>query len=134
MFESARAVGVTSGRPSGETTELTYVPIIFELQYRPDLFLPRYFGTSFGLGFGMLYYDVTEEAGSVSGLKFSLRPAAALLFRFNGFSREVDRLDDTAGVNSLHLYLRAAYNAQFNGGSGLDLSAWEFGLGLGIEL
>lgn len=132
LFERSRARGITSGRPSVEKIKFTYIPINYELQYRLNFLPVKFLTPVLATAFAMNYYDITEESGSISGLKFSIKPSAALLLRLDYWAREIWQSNDILGFDSLYLHLRSAYNHQLS--SGLDLSSWEFAAGLGFEL
>lgn len=131
LYKSEPMRGAVSNRPAGEAIDLFYVPILYSVQYRLHALPPPFLTSALEVAFGSHYYSIEQSNGRKRGLKYTLRPAATLYLNLSGLSREIDQLDELYGINRFLFSLRLAYQHQFS--QGVDLSAFEFGLGFGAE-
>jgi hypothetical protein len=123
-------VGVTSGRPSGDLTRLIQVPIEFSAQYALRLGSRPILVPVIRVGYGLMYFDVSESSGSKSGVKQMIALTGGIRFNMERFVTGND-MQDLMGVEHFFLEGIATYRRQF--GHGLDFGGWMIAPGLGIE-
>lgn len=134
LYDSANAVGVTSGRASSDRLSFILVPMELSFAWRADYFSWRYLIPYIKPGFDAVFYRQSLNGATTKGMKYGLHAAGGLMVNV-GSLMDVNRdLDADYGINDFFITLEAEYKWIDNfGGKGLDLSGMIYSIGFLFE-
>ncbi|MCI5072995.1 hypothetical protein MRY82_08685 [bacterium] len=129
MRKKSFLIGVDSGRESGETMILTLVPIELYLEYSPFEKQKWYVQPFLGAGYQGYLMWLKESARQLSNVKHGYAVKGGIRFSLRNYASLGSR--ELFDINNIFIDVFASYRPMM--GSGIDLSAWDYGVALGLD-
>ncbi len=130
FWESARMIGETTGRQSGERVKMFMMPLSFPVIFNGRIWSSQIFVPYMKFGYSFLYYRIKEPDDSINGVTNRFMIGGGLKFNFEGFTGEGQSID--VGINHMFLFFEWLYYHNFKSG-GLTFSGNNWGFGVGVD-
>ena len=133
MSEGATAIGIDTGRESGERFNFTVVPISNSFIYRGDFVENQLFVPFVNVGFDYMYFRENLQGDVTSGFKYGYHAGGGLQILMEWFDEAADAMENY-GINDVYLTLEGKWTQINNfGGGGLSFTGFVFSAGLLFE-
>lgn len=130
MSEGANAIGVSTGRESGERFNFTVVPISNSFVYRGDYVENQLFVPYVDVGLDYMYFRENLQGNVTSGFKFGYHAGGGIQILMEWFDQAADTME-SYGINDVYLTLEGKWTQINNfGGGGLSFTGFIFSAGL----
>ena len=130
MVEDATAIGLESGRPSGERFNFSVVPISNSFVYRGDFHENQLFVPFVGAGFDYMYFRENLQGQVTEGMKFGYHVMGGVQILMEWFDAAADSMEEF-GINDTYLTLEGRWNQIDNfGGDGLAFNGFTLSAGI----